>query len=67
MNNDYNTVLATGLYTEPVKMCRKNTSYEKKWAEINKLFAKEYYNIRKLQHINVTQAGFYGSNMVITM
>ena len=66
-NNAYNTVLSTGLYTEPRKMWRKKLSYDKTWAGFRKFFAEEYNNPRELQHINATQTGFHGANMAITM
>ena len=31
-----------------------------------KFVAEEHQNLCKLQHINATQGGFYGANMVIT-
>ena len=48
-------------------MWSKNLSSDKTWAGFKKFFADEYNDLRKLQHINSNQAGFYGSNMDITM
>ena len=50
-------------------MWRKNLSSDKtwEWDGFKKFFEEEYYDIRELQHINSTQAGFYGANMDITM
>ena len=46
MNKDYTTVLSAGLYTEPGNMWRKKTSSDKTWAELKKIFAEEYHNLR---------------------
>ena len=67
INNAYYMVLSTGLYAEPNKMWIKKPSSEKTWAEFKKFFTKEYRDLRKIQCINATQAGFHGVNMAITM
>ena len=48
-------------------MWRNNLSSDKTWAGFKKFFADEYNDLRELQNINSTQAGFYGSNMDITI
>ena len=45
IKNASNTVLSTGLYTEPSKMLHKKLSSDKTWADLDKLFAEEYHNL----------------------
>ena len=67
IKNFHITVLATGLYTEPSKICNKNISSEKTWDVFKKFLAEEYHYICELQHINSTQLGFNGVDMTITI
>ena len=46
-------------------MWRKNLSYDKTWSDFKKLLAENYCDPCKLQHINVTQAGFCEANIAI--
>ena len=67
INNYYNTVLYTVLYTENNKMWRKKLSSENTWDDLKKFFAEEYNHTHKLKRINATQEVFHGTNMSITM
>ena len=48
VNNLYNTVLDTGLYTDSRKIWCKKASSDKMWENFNNLFAEEYCNLREL-------------------
>ena len=67
INNAYNTILATNLYTEPKKMRHKNLSSDNTWDGFKNLFAEEYHDLRKQQRINGNQKGFHGGKMAITI
>ena len=67
INNDHNTILATGMYIELSNMWHKKLSSDKTWAGFKKFFAEEYHDLRELQQINATQEGFYGANKDIAI
>ena len=60
-------VLYKGMYIEPSNIWLKKLLSDKTWADFKNFFAEEYCDIRKLQRINATQAGFHGANMTITI